>query len=284
VDIDLEKFFDRANHDILMSRLAKRISDKRLLRIIRRFLNAGMMEAGVCIRREEGLAQGGPLSPLLSNLLLDDLDKELEKRGHKFCRYADDCNIYVRSLRAGERVLHSLKRFLEKHLRLKVNEAKSGYAVVDDRKFLGYRLLKTGKLVIAEASVERFKEKIRRITRRNRGVSLETIITEINMILRGWINYFQLTEWPSQPRRLDEWVHRKIRCYRLKQRKRTWPIAKFLMNLGVPPQSAWTLAKSGKGWWRLSMSVPVHQAMSNDWLRKQGLVCLTDKRSGKKFT
>jgi RNA-directed DNA polymerase len=277
VDIDLEKFFDRVNHDILMSRLARRIKDKRLLKIIRRFLSVGMMKEGICMRREEGMPQGGPLSPLMSNLLLDELDKELERRGHKFCRYADDCNIYVRSLQAGERVIASMRRFLEKRLKLKVNESKSGYASVGERQFLGYRLLAEGKLVIAEHSVERLKEKVRRITKRNRGVSLETVITELNETLRGWVNYFQLTQWPSQLRRLDEWIKHKLRCYRLKQRKRTWPIAKFLISLGVPAQSAWPLAKSCKGWWRLSMSIPVHHAMTNVWFEKQGLVNLLQK-------
>lgn len=277
VDIDLEKFFDKVNHDILMSRLSKRIRDKRLLRIIRRFLNVGMMKDGVCFQRGEGMPQGGPLSPLMSNLLLDDLDKELERRGHKFCRYADDCNIYVSSPGAGERVMVSVTKFLANRLKLKVNEAKSGCSLVSERQFLGYRLLEEGKLVIAEHSIDRLKEKVRRITKRNRGVSLETVITELNKILRGWVNYFQLTQWPSQLRRLDEWIKRKLRCYRLKQRKRVWPIAKFLISLGVPAQSAWSLAKSGKGWWRLSMSIPVHHAMTNVWFEEQGLINLLQK-------
>ena len=275
VDIDLEKFFDRVNHDILMSRLAKRIGDKRLLKIIRRFLEAGMMKQGVIIDRRQGVPQGGPLSPLMSNLLLDDLDKELERRGHKFCRYADDCNIYVRSLRSGERVLESVKKFLERVLKLKVNESKSGCSSVEERQFLGYRLLCDGKLVVAKQSVERVKDKIRAITRRNRGVSLEKVILELNEKLRGWINYFRLTEWPSDLRELDTWVRRKLRCYRLKQRKRSWPIAKFLMGLGVPAQSAWSLAKSGKGWWHLSKSIPIHHAMDNAWFEQQGLISLT---------
>lgn len=274
VDIDLENFFNQVNHDILMSRLAMRISDKRLLKIIRAFLEAGMMQRGVCIDRESGVPQGGPLSPLMSNLLLDELDKELEKRGHKFCRYADDTNVYVGSLRAGERVLSSLKEFLEKHLKLKVNEAKSGCASVDERQFLGYRLLPDGKLVVSEKSLERVRNKVRILTRRSRGVSLEQIISELNQTLRGWGNYFQLTQWPSDLRNLDSWIKRKLRCYRLKQRKRSWPIAKFLMMLGVPAGSAWNLAKSGKGWWRLSGSIPVQHAMTNKWFEEQGLINL----------
>jgi len=170
VDIDAEKFFDRVNHDRLMSALSKRIGDKRLLKIIRQFLRAGMMKQGVCIEREGGLSQGGPLSPLMSNIVLDELDRELERRGHKFCRYGDDCNIYVKSLRAGERVLQSIKEFLEKRLKLKVNETKSACAPVEERQFLGYRLLREGKLVIAQHSLDRIKDKVRKITRRNRGV------------------------------------------------------------------------------------------------------------------
>jgi RNA-directed DNA polymerase len=279
VDIDLEKFFDRVNHDILMSRLAKRIDDKRLLKIIRRFLEVGMMKQGVIIDRRQGLSQGGPLSPLMSNLLLDDLDKELERRRHKFCRYGDDCNIYVRSLRSGKRVLTSVSQFLERVLKLKVNETKSGCSPVEEGQFLGYQVLRDGKLVIAKKSVERVKEKIRYITRRNRGVSLEQVIEELNEKLRGWINYFRLTEWPSDLDRLDTWIRRKLRCYRLKQRKRSWPIAKFLISLGVPAHSAWPLAKSGKGWWRLSKSIPVHHAMNKAWFEQQGLMNLTTQRT-----
>lgn len=279
VDIDLEKFFDRVNHDILMSRLAKRVSDKRLLKIIRRFLEAGMMKQGVIIYRGQGVSQGGPLSPLMSNLLLDDLDKELERRGHKFCRYADDCNIYVQSLRSGKRVLESVTKFLERVLKLKVNESKSGCSSVEERQFLGYRLLCDGRLVIAKQSVERVKDKIRVITRRNRGVSLEKVISELNEKLRGWINYFRLTEWPSDLDRLDTWIRRKLRCYRLKQRKRSWPIAKFLISLGVPAHSAWPLAKSGKGWWCLSKSIPVHHAMNKAWFEQQGLMNLAKQRA-----
>lgn len=278
VDIDLEKFFDRVNHDILMSRLAKRINDKRLLKIMRCFLEAGMMKQGVYINRTEGMPQGNPLSPLMSNILLDELDKELEHRGHKFCRYADDCNIYVRSQRAGERVLQSVKKFLEKRLKLKVNETKSGCAAVAERQFLGYRLLCSGKLTIANSSLMRIKNKIRMVTQRNRGVSLEKIISELNEQLRGWINYFQLTQWPSDLTHLDSWIRHKLRCYRLKQCKKPWPIAKYLMKLGAPACSAWNLAKSGKGWWRLSASPAIHQAMNNAWFETAGLINLTKQR------
>lgn len=277
VDIDLEKFFDRVNHDVLMSRLARRIRDKRLLRIIRRFLEAGMMKGGVCMERYEGMPQGGNLSPLLSNVLLDELDKELERRGHKFCRYADDCNIYVRSQKAGERVMESLKRFLEKKLRLKVNEEKSKVAKVEECKFLGYKLLNDGRLILAEESVKRLRDKIRQITRRNRGRNLKEIVRQLNRLLLGWIGYYKLTEYSSQLRGLDSWIRRKLRCYRLKQKKRSWSIAKFLIALGVPAQSAWNTAKSSKGWWRLSSSPALHQAMTNAWFEELGLVNLMAK-------
>jgi RNA-directed DNA polymerase len=203
VDIDLEKFFDRVNHDVLMSRLAKRVRDKRLLRIVRRFLEAGIMVEGVCIERYEGMPQGGNLSPLLSNLMLDELDKELEKRGHKFCRYADDCNIYVSSQKAGERVMASIKKFLEKKLRLKINEKKSKVAEAEECKYLGYRLLNDGKLIVALESVNRLKEKVRELTKRNRGLRLEEVINQLNKLLKGWIGYYRLTEYLSQLRQLD---------------------------------------------------------------------------------
>jgi len=187
VDMDLEKFFDRVNHDILMLRLARRVADKRLLRIVRRVLEAGMMSNGVCIERHEGTPQGGPLSPLLANLLLDDLDKELERRGHRFCRYADDCNIYVQSKAAGERVMQSVVTFVGERLRLRVNRDKSAVAHVSERKFLGYRLLAGGRLDIAPKSLERAKDRIRQITRRNRGGSLRRMIGGLNSFLTGWL-------------------------------------------------------------------------------------------------
>lgn len=280
VDIDLEKFFDRVNHDVLMSRLARRIKDKRLLRIIRRFLEAGMMKNGVCMERYEGMPQGGNLSPLLSNLLLDELDKELEKRGHRFCRYADDCNIYVRSQKAGERVMNSIKLFLEKKLRLKINEDKSKVAKVEECKFLGYKLLNDGRLILAKESVKRLRDKIRQITKRNRGRNLKEIVRQLNKLLLGWIGYFKLTEYPSQLDNLDGWIRRKLRCYRLKQKKRSWSIAKFLMSLGVPAHSAWNTAKSSKGWWRLSSSPALHHAMTNTWFEELGLVNLMTKAHG----
>ena len=218
VDLDLEKFFDRVNHDILMSRLARRIGDKRLLRIIRRFLQAGMMTDGVCNERHEGTPQGGPLSPLLSNLLLDDLDKELERRGHRFCRYADDCNIYVRSQAAGERVMASVTSFLEDRLRLKVNRQKSAVAPVGERQFLGHRLGRGGTLGIGRKSLARAKDRLREITRRNRGdCSLERMIEQANRFTVGWVTYYRHAQCKSALRDLDGWLRRKLRCVELKR-------------------------------------------------------------------
>jgi RNA-directed DNA polymerase len=277
VDMDLEKFFDRVNHDVLMSRLSRWIGDKRLLRIIRRFLEAGMLQDGIKIRRVEGTPQGGPLSPLLANLLLDDLDKELERRGHRFCRYADDCNIYVRTKRAGERVMQSITRFLETQLRLRVNRAKSAVAYVQERKFLGYRLLSGGRLGIALASLKRVKDRIRQITRRNRGVSMATVIRELNEYLTGWVTYFRYAQCRKHLNHLDQWLRRKVRCYRLKQRKRAKPIVDFLRDRGVPEWRSWLLALSGKGWWRMAGSPQANEAMPIQWFEEVGLINLTSR-------
>jgi RNA-directed DNA polymerase len=277
VDMDLEKFFDRVNHDILMARLARRVADKRLLRIVRRFLEAGLLQDGVCTERHEGTPQGGPLSPLLANLLLDDLDKELERRGHCFCRYADDCNIYVQSKAAGERVLKSVTRFLEDVLHLRVNREKSAVAYIEDRKFLGHRLLGGGRLGIAPKSLERAKERIREITRRNRGIGLDRMISELNSFLSGWVTYFRHAACRTHLKDLDGWIRRKLRCVRLKQCKRTKPLVNFLLRQGVPRLTAWVTALSGKGWWRLSGSPGAHQAMDHRWFESLGLVNLVQQ-------
>ena len=273
VDMDLEKFFDRVNHDILMARVARRVSDKRILHLIRQFLEAGMMQGGVCVQRYEGTPQGGPLSPLLANLLLDDLDKELENRGHRFCRYADDCNIYVRTKAAGERVMASVTQFLEGKLKLRVNREKSAVAFVEERKFLGYRLRTGGRLGIAPKSLGRAKDRIRDITRRNRGdAKVRQMIEELNSFLSGWITYFRFAEAKGHLERLGEWMRRKVRCVILKRLKRTKSIADFLRKLGVPQLQAWILALSGKGWWRKAGSPPATHAMSNAWFAKQKLI------------
>jgi RNA-directed DNA polymerase len=277
VDVDLEKFFDRVNHDLLMARLSRRIADKRLLRIVRRFLEAGLMQDGACVARHEGTPQGGPLSPLLANLLLDDLDKELERRGHRFCRYADDCNIYVQTKAAGERVMASVSRFLEDVLRLRVNREKSAVAYIEERRFLGHRLLAGGKLGIAPTSLERAKARIRQITRRNRGISLDRMVGELNEFLTGWVTYFRHAACKSHLTELDGWVRRKLRCVRLKQCKRVKPIVDFLIRQGVALRQAWCTALSGKGWWRLAGSPSAAHAMNNQWFESLGLVNLVQR-------
>lgn len=275
VDLDLEKFFDRVNHDVMMGRLARRIGDKRLLRIIRRFLAAGMMQHGVSTTRYEGTPQGGPLSPLLANLLLDDLDKELERRGHLFCRYADDCNIYVRSPAAGERVMASVRSFLECRLRLRVNQQKSAVAPVGERKFLGYRLDADGTLGIAPKSLARAKDRLRQITKRNRAISLEQMVGEANSFLAGWVTYFRHAHARSELRGLDGWLRRKLRCVRLKQCKQPQGLRRFLKQFGVPPRQARELASSGRGWWCLANSLQAKRAMTIDWFDQLGLINLT---------
>ncbi len=277
VDLDLEKFFDRVNHDILMARLARRIGDKRLLRIVRRFLEAGMMQEGVCVRRHEGTPQGGPLSPLLANLLLDELDKMLEARGHRFCRYADDVNIYVRSEAAGERVMTSVAEFLQSRLHLQVNRQKSAVAPVGARKFLGHRLLRDGRLGIAPESLDRAKHRLRQITKRNRGISLARMIAEVNAFLSGWLTYFRHAQCKTHLQRLDKWLRHRLRCLRIKHCKRTKPLVDFLKRQGVPTKRAWMGAASGKGWWRTANCPPIKEAMPIAWFRSQGLVSLTER-------
>ncbi len=273
VDMDLEKFFDRVNHDVLMARLARRFDDRVLLHLIRRFLEAGMMREGLDVKRAMGTPQGGPLSPLLANILLDDFDKELERRGHTFCRYADDCNIYVNSLKAGERVLASVTRFLEGKLKLRVNRAKSAVGCVEERKFLGYRLLKGGRLGIAPKSLTRAKDRVREITRRNRGhVKVREMIVELNNFLSGWVTYFRLADCRSHLKRLGGWIRRKLRCVILKRLKRTKTIADWLRRRGVPDWRSWTMALSGKGWWRKSGTPQANEAMGNDWFAEVGLL------------
>jgi RNA-directed DNA polymerase len=272
VDLDLEKFFDRVQHDVLMVRVSRRVKDKRVLALIGRFLRAGMMQNGVCVRREEGTPQGGPLSPLLANILLDDLDKELEKRGHRFCRYADDCNIYVKSEAAGQRVMASVTEFLEERLKLKVNRQKSAVGHVSERKFLGHRLLAGGKLGVAPQSQEKLKSSLRELTGRNSGQSLPMVIREVNQRFGGWIQYFRMAQMKGLMQDIGQWLRRRLRCLRLKQCKRAYAMARFLTGLGVREDSAWMLALSGKGWWRLADTPQAHRGMSLTWFKHEGLL------------
>ncbi len=277
VDLDLEQFFDRVNHDLLMARLAQHVRDTRRLGLIRRFLQAGILCHGVCIERYEGTPQGGPLSPVLANRLMDDLDKELEQRGHRFCRYADDCHIYVRTPAAGARVMRSVTRFLEQTLKLKVNEKKSAVARVDERPFLGYRLRQDGTLAVASHSLERVKVKIRQMTRRTRGVSLARVIRDLTENLPGWVTSFQYEKDVSVFRSLAQWIRRRLRYYVLKQKKRPYTVARFLQSLGGPVQRAWSGACQCRGWWRASQHPAVKEGMDLAWFKDQGLCSLTER-------
>src|SRR4030081_3836082 len=273
VDIDLEKFFDRVNHDILMGLVAQRVADKRILKLIRGFLTAGAMEGGLVSPTEEGTPQGGPLSPLLSNLMLDVLDKELEKRGHRFVRYADDCNIYVRSHRAGERVMAGIERFLAKRLRLKVNKAKSAVAKPSVRKFLGFSFTygSEPRRRIAPQAIARFKARVRELTRRTCGRSLAQIVKELSVYLTGWRGYFGFCQTPSVLRALDEWLRRRLRAIAWKQWKTGRARFAELRRCGVGRILAAKTAGSPHGPWRLAGSPALHPAMPISFYRSLGL-------------
>ena len=275
VDLDLEKFFDRVNHDILMGRVAKREKDKRLLKLIRAFLNAGVvMEDGVVIPTEEGTPQGGPLSPLLSNLMLDDLDRELERRGHCFVRYADDCNVYVRTERAGQRVMKGISEFITKKLKLKVNGEKSAVAAPWTRKFLGFSFTsgKEPKRRIAPKAKKRFKERVREITQRNRGVSMRQRVIELAQYLVGWIAYFGFCETPSVLKELDSWIRRHLRCAQWKHWKTCKARYKALRRLGITdPVDLRKLACCSRGPWPISHYSILTRALPNAYFDSLGL-------------
>ena len=278
VDLDLEKFFDRVNHDKLMGQIAKRIEDKRLRKIIRAFLNAGVMENGLVSPSVEGTPQGGPLSPLLSNLVLDELDRELERRGLRFVRYADDCNIYVRSERAGQRVMKSITQFITQKLKLKVNEAKSAIARPQERKFLGFSFTAGPevKRIIAPKALERFKQRVREITRRAKGVSIETTIEELAPYMRGWRNYFGFCQTPEVLRSLSSWVRRRLRCALWRQWKTPRRRKAALLALGVRPRLASSMAGSGRGPWYLALTRTLHVWLSNAYFKSLGLPSLIE--------
>lgn len=276
VDLDLEKFFDRVNHDMLMSRVARRVKDKRVLRLIRDYLRAGLLKDGLVSQRVEGTPQGGPLSPLLSNILLDDLDKELERRGHAFCRYADDCNIYVRTRRSGERVLASVTRFLEHQLKLRVNTEKSAVARPWDRKFLGYSMTsyKRPRLRAAPQSVQRLKAKLKNLFRKGRGRNLREFIAELAPVLRGWITYFRHAEVKGIFEELDGWIRRKLRCLTWRQWKRPRTRLKKLKALGLGEERAAKSAYNGRGpWWNAGAS-HMNEALTTRHFNELGLVSL----------
>ena len=280
VDLDLEKFFDRVNHDILMGLVAKRVADKRILKLIRSFLTAGVLEGGLVSPTEEGTPQGGPLSPLLSNLMLDVLDKELEKRGHRFVRYADDCNIYVRSQRAGERVMASIEQFLAKRLRLKINKAKSAVARPSVRKFLGFSFMgsKQPRRRIAPQAIDRLKARVRELTRRTGGQSLSQVTKELSCYLIGWRGYFGFCETRSVLYALDQWIRRRLRAIAWKQWKRGRTRFVRLRRRGVGRELAAKTAGSPHGPWRLSNSPALNIALPNAFFASLDLATVAPKR------
>ena len=274
VDVDLEKFFDRVNHDLLMGRLAKRIGDKRMLRLIRSYLEAGIMVNGVVMERQEGTPQGGPLSPLLANILLDEVDKELEKRGHTFCRYADDCNVYVRSERAGQRVMDALRKQYAK-LRLKVNESKSAVASAWSRKFLGYSfwVAKGGEVKrrVAPKALEMMKDRVRSITKRPGGRSMKSVFEELAGYLRGWKNYFRLADTPNIFANLDKWIRRRLRAVQIKQWKQGPTAFRGLVARGVPAYQARVIAAHPHRYWNMATHPALTIAFPTSYYDQMGV-------------
>jgi RNA-directed DNA polymerase len=273
VDVDLSKFFDRVNHDILIDRLGKRVDDAGVIRLVRAYLNAGIMDGGVVVERSEGTPQGGPLSPLLANVLLDEVDRELELRGHRFARYADDCNVYVRSQRAGERVMALLKRCYDR-LHLKINESKSAVASVFGRKFLGYSLVEDAKgevrRAVSEHALKTFKQRIRELTRRSGGRSIPAVIEKLRSYVLGWKAYFNLAQMPRLWRHLDKWMRRRMRTLHLKHWRRGPTIYRELLKLGATPQVAQSVAALSRRWWHNSLSA-LHRVLTNAYFNRLGM-------------
>jgi RNA-directed DNA polymerase len=279
VDMDLEKFFDRVNHDVLMRRVERKVSDRRMLALIRAYLKSGIMHNGLVEPRSEGTPQGGPLSPLLSNILLDDLDKELEKRRHKFCRYADDCNIYVGSQKAGQRVLASVGKFLSERLRLELNPLKSGVDRPWKRKFLGFTLTRerTNRISVAPQSIQRFKDKLRQKFREGRGRNLRAFLEHLKPLLRGWANYFSMAQTRTAFGELDQWIRRKLRCMEWRKWKRGRTRMRRLIALGLERGQARLSAFNGRGpWWNAGAS-HLNAALPTSYLRRMGLILIVEE-------
>lgn len=276
IDLDLAKFFDEVNHHRLMWLLSQRIGDERLLNLIRKILKSGILAEGLKKQRTKGTPQGSPLSPLLSNIVLDELDQELQRRGLDFIRYADDVQIFVSSKLSAERVQKSLIEFIEQRMLLKVNREKSGIRQPQEANFLGYSFMGNGSLRLSTKSEERLKDKIKTITSRKRGVSFEQILSELRITLQGWLGYFKLAKMKSKLQQIDGWMRRRLTCFRLKQCKRAIGIARFLQKLGVSEELSWKTALSGKGWWRLSNSPGCNYGMTRKWFSKQGFYSLLE--------
>ena len=277
-DIDLAKFFDRVNHDVLMARVRREVRDERVLGVIRRFLEAGLMRDGLVQQRREGTPQGGPLSPLLSNIVLNDLDGELERRGHAFARYADDCNVYLASRKAAEHTFEAIEGYLESELKLQVNRDKSAVARASTRDFLGYGLIgrETARLKVAGASVARLRQKVKTLLRAKRGAGLEAIVEALNPLLRGWTSYFRWAEVKGVWQDLDGWIRRKLRCRLWRQGKRPQTRARTLMKQGLTRERAWRSATNGRGaWWNAGAS-HMNAAFPKSFFDRMGLVSLVD--------
>jgi len=278
VDIDLEKFFDKVNHTKLLELVGRKVKDPRVLRLIRQYLESGMMQNGVKVKSEEGTPQGGPLSPLLANIMLDELDKELERRGHKACRYADDCNIYVRSQRAGERVMEGIGHFIESVLKLKINRQKSAVDRPGKRKFLGFSFYnKKGEVrnYIPPKPIRRFKTKVKEITARSNGQSMERRKEALNYLISGWVNYFRIADMKSTAIELDQWIRRRIRMCYWKQWKKIGTRYDNLVKLGINKWKAWEWANTRKGCWRISKSFILSKSLTNKYLEEEGFLSLT---------
>lgn len=276
VDLDLEKFFDQVNHQRLMWLLSTRIGDDRLLKLIGKILKTGIMQDGLLEQRTKGTPQGSPLSPLLSNIVLDELDQELTRRELEFVRYADDIKIFVGSQASAVRIYSSIIEFIENKMKLKVSRTKSAINPSYKVNFLGYSLLYKGKLGLSGASEARLKETVRQITKRNRGISIDQMLHELNRKLQGWLQYFRLAQMKTKLVKFDGWIRRRLKCFRLKQCKRTIGIVRFLNRLGVEKTLCWRTALSGKGWWRLSNSPALNIGMNNQYFKDKGFYSLTD--------
>ena len=278
VDMDLEKFFDKVNHNILVRKLERRIKDQRLIKLIRKYLESGVLINGIKVSSEKGTPQGGPLSPLLANIMLDDLDKELEKRGHKFCRYADDCNIYVKSKRAGERVMKSITNIIENELKLKINRNKRNVDLVSRRKFLGFSFYFAeggAKIRIHEKSIIRFKDKIREITNKNKGISMDYRLIKLNDMIIGWVNYFKIANASRKLMELDKWIRRRLRACMWKQWKKVRTRYRNLIKFGIPKPKAYQYANTRKGYWRISNSPILNKIFNNKYFEILGLISMT---------